>query len=101
MALYAVVGTGADENIVAVARYSGNPAYCEFAIAVAEEWRSRGIGTKLCELLFEYAKTHGVRRMFAVLRTGNDRMLKLATDLSMRIRMLPNDNMAVEAWRTL
>jgi acetyltransferase len=101
MALVALVGEGADESIIAVARYGGNPAYCEFAVAVADEWQSRGIGTTLSQLLFEYAKSHGVRRMYAVLLTENARMLKLADDLQMRVRRSAHDNAVVEAWRTL
>jgi acetyltransferase len=101
MALVAVVGDGADESIIAVARYGGNPAYCEFAIAVADAWQSRGIGTTLSQLLFEYAKSHGVRRMYAVLLAGNARMLKLADDLKMNVRRSAHDNAVVEAWRTL
>jgi acetyltransferase len=101
MALVAVVGEGADESIIAVARYGGNPAYCEFAVAVADEWQSRGIGTTLSQLLFEYAKSHGVRRMYAVLLAGNVRMLKLADDLKMSVRRSALDNADVEAWRTL
>jgi acetyltransferase len=101
MALVAVVGEAADESIIAVARYGGNPAYCEFSVAVADEWQSRGIGTGLAQLLFEYAKSHGVRRMYAVLLAGNARMLKLADDLLMSVRSSGRDNAVVEAWRTL
>jgi len=101
MALVAVVGEGTDETILAVARYGGNPAYCEFAVAVADAWQGRGIGTHLSELLFTYAKAHGVRRMYAILLADNKRMLKLADDLRMSVRRSPDDNSVVEAWRTL
>ena len=101
MALVAVVGEGADEAIIAVARYGGNPAYCEFAVAVADGWQGRGIGTQLSELLFAYAKANGVRRMYAILLADNKRMLKLADDLRMSVRRSTEDNSIVEAWRTL
>jgi acetyltransferase len=101
MALVAVIGEGADETIIAVARYGGNPAYCEFAVAVTDAWQGRGIGTHLSELLFTYAKAHGVRRMYAILLADNKRMLKLADDLRMRVRRSSEDNSIVEAWRTL
>jgi acetyltransferase len=84
-----------------VTRYGGNPAYCEFAVAVADEWQARGIGTHLSELLFAYAKAHGVRRMYATLPADDKRMLKLADDLCMRVRRSADDNSIVEAWRTL
>jgi acetyltransferase len=101
MALVAVVGEGANEAIIAVARYGGNPAYCEFAVAVADEWQGRGIGTHLPKLLFDYAKAHGVRRVYAILLADNKRMLKLADDLRMSVRRSSDDNSVVEAWRTL
>ena len=101
MALVAVTGEGAEETIIAVARYGGNPAYCEFAVAVADAWQGRGIGTHLSEFLFAYAKAHGVRRMYAILLADNKRMLKLADDLRMSVRRSPADNAIVEAWRTL
>jgi acetyltransferase len=101
MALVAVVGEGEEETIIAVARYDGNPAYCEFAVAVADEWQSRGVGTTLSLLLFAYAKAHGVRRMYAVLFAENSRMLKLADDLGMSVRRSLDDKAVVEAWRTL
>jgi acetyltransferase len=101
MALVAVVGEGEEETIIAVARYGGNPAYCEFAVAVADEWQSRGVGTTLSQLLFAYAKAHGVRRMYAVLLAENSRMLKLADDLGMNVRRSLDDKAVVEAWRTL
>jgi L-amino acid N-acyltransferase YncA len=101
MALVAVTGEGAQESIIAVARYGGNPAYCEFAVAVADEWQDRDIGTQLSEQLFGYAKTNGVRRMYAVLQADNQRMLKLADELHMKVRRSAEDNSIVEAWRTL
>lgn len=101
IALVAVVGEGSNEAIVAVARYGGNPAYCEFAMAVADEWQRRGIGSQLSELVFAYAKANGVRRMYAILVADNQRLLKLAEDLRMSVRRSPDDNSVVEAWRTL
>ena len=111
MTLVAVVGEGAEEIIIAVARYGGNPAYCEFAIAVADAWQVpagdvtaapvHGIGTHLSELLFAYAKAHGVRRMYATLLADDKRMLEFADDLGMRVRRSSDDNSIVEAWRTL
>ena len=100
MALVAVVGAGADETIVAAARYGGNPAYCEFAVVVADEWQGRGIGTHFAEFLFAYAKANGVRRMYAILPADNERMLKLAGALRMSVRRSSSESV-VEAWRTL
>jgi RimJ/RimL family protein N-acetyltransferase len=101
MALAAVIGAGVDESIIAVARYEGDPDRSEFAVAVADDWQSRGIGTTLSNLLFDYAKAHGVRRMYAVTFACNHRMLKLAGDLDMNTHPASYDTTVVEAWRTL
>jgi acetyltransferase len=101
MTIAAVVGKGGDESIVAVACYCGNPAYCEFALAVADEWQSRGIGTTLSELLFSHAKAHGVRRVYTTLLAASGPMLNLANSLRMSVRRSVGDGTVVEAWRTL
>jgi hypothetical protein len=46
MALVAVVGEGPAQIIIGVARYGGSPAFCELAIAVADEWQARGVHTR-------------------------------------------------------
>jgi acetyltransferase len=101
MAIAAVVGQGGNESIVAVACYCGNPAYCEFALAVADEWQSRGIGTALSELLFSHAKANGVRRVYTTLLAASGPMLNLANSLRMSIRRTVGDGTVVEAWRSL
>ena len=80
MALVAVHGEEADEKIVGVARYSADPQGqdCEFAVAVADEWQCRGIGTTLTKLLFEYAAREGFRSIYGTILADNHRMLELA-----------------------
>jgi len=101
MALIAVVGAGATETIIGVARYGGDPDRSEFAIAVADDWQARGVGSTLATLLFAYAKSHGVRRIFGIIFANNERMLKLAGYLRMTLRRSSNDDSVLEAWRTL
>ena len=57
MALVAVIGEGAAEKIIGVARYAAdaNGPDCEFAVAVSDEWQCRGIGSTLTKMLFEHA----------------------------------------------
>jgi acetyltransferase len=101
MAIAAVVGKGADESVVAVACYCGNPAYCEFAVAVADEWKSKGVGTSVTELLFSHAKAHGVRRVYTTILAADAPMLKLASALRMSLRHSLDGSAVVEAWRSL
>ena len=67
MALVAVQGEGAAEKIIGVARYAADPdgRDCEFAVAVADEWQCRGIGTTLIKLLFEHAAAKAFARFMA------------------------------------
>ena len=79
MALVAVIGEGDRERIIGVARYAADTdESCEFAVAVADDWQCRGIGTTLMPLLFEHAARagfthdlrHGARRQPAHDRAG-------------------------------
>jgi acetyltransferase len=96
-----LVAVSPDDSVIAVVRYGGNPIYCEFAVAVSDEWQCRGVGTTLCESLFAYAKTHGVRRVYGVVFPKNQPMLQLARALKMTLRQSLNDTSLQEAWRTL
>jgi acetyltransferase len=85
MALVAVHGAGADEKIIGVARYSSDAIGsdvsgrdCEFAVAVADDWQCRGIGSTLTRQLFDYAQREGFRSIYGTVLADNARMLELA-----------------------
>ena len=61
MAFVALTGDPPDEQIIGVARYAHDRSGpdCEFAVAVADAWQARGVGTTLMRLLFEYAHAPG------------------------------------------
>jgi len=85
------------ERFCSDSRTSGIPAHCEFAIAVADEWQSRGVGFMLARLLFSYARAHGVQRLSALIFANNVRMLRLAERLQMTLRRSADDDSVVEA----
>jgi acetyltransferase len=87
MALVAVVGTGAEDRIVGVARYAVDESGkdCEFAVAVSDDWQGRGIGTTLGRDLFEYARREGFRSIYGTILRDNARMLDLARWLDLEI----------------
>lgn len=104
MAFVAVTGESEDERIIGVARYAGTAkedGSCEFAVAVADAWQSRGVGTILMRVLFEYARSQGFNRVFGLVLSGNQRMLKLAEFLGMQTQHCDRDGMLVEASRHL
>ena len=103
MALVAVLGSGADEKIIGVARYAAdaNGRDCEFAVAVADEWQCRGVGTALTRLLFEYAAREGFRTIYGTVLADNQRMLELAEWLGLTIEPRVEGQATVRASRRL
>ena len=81
--LVAVAGEGANEKIVAGARYSGTPGGkdCEFATAVVDGWQRLGLARRLLEMLMEAAQARGYDRMDGFILASNAAMLNLAKRL--------------------
>jgi acetyltransferase len=103
MAFVAVTGRGDDERIVAVARYGADPVGpdCEVAVAVTDTWQSRGVGSTLTRLLFDYARIQGIHGLHVDVLAHNSNMIKLAHSLGMTIRRAPGDPALIEASRVL
>jgi acetyltransferase len=103
MALVAVLGEGPDEKIIGVARYAADPdgRDCEFAVAVADAWQCRGIGSTLTKLLFEYAHREGFRAIYGTVFASNQRMLELAEWLGLTIEAPVAGQATVRAVRRL
>ena len=103
MALVAVIGEAADEKIIGVARYAadGNGSDCEFAVAVADDWQCRGIGSTLTRMLFEYAANEGFRSIYGTVLASNQRMLELAEWLGLTIEPPIEGQTTVRAARRL
>ena len=101
MAFVALTGEPPTEEIIGVARYAqdpGGPA-CEFAVAVADAWQARGVGTTLMGLLFEYAHARGIHRLHGEILADNAKMIDLAHWLGMKTAACPEDRCLVEASR--
>jgi acetyltransferase len=87
MALVAVIGEHTPEaRIIGVARYIGNPdgQSCEFALAVADDWQSHGIGRQLMQRLLNVARDRGLGIMEGDVLTENRKMLALCEKLGFR-----------------
>ena len=86
------------ETMIAEARYivdECDPTMCEFAIAVADEWRARGIARALLERLERQAAASGIRRMAADTLVENSAMRGLALCAGYTIKTVPHDYEAV------
>jgi acetyltransferase len=93
MALIALRDVPGHEQIIGVARYArddGGGAH-EFAIVVTDQWQGRGVGTRLLEELLEYARAHGVRRLYGQVLHNNAPMLRLARKLGFSSGTCPDD----------
>ena len=102
MAFVAVLGTGAAERIIGVARYCEDGASgSEFAVAVMDEWQTRGVAVALSELLIDYARIHGVRDLHATMLATNTHMIELAHWLGMTTHREAEDPTLVTATRRL
>ena len=93
LALVAVSERSEQTAIVAEARCVPDLAVCnaEFAIAVADEFQRRGLGTQLMKRLFAYASRTGVRRLFGEILTDNKGMVSFVHRLGFRVRESGSD----------
>ena len=92
MAFVAVEGSEDAEHIIGVARYAQDrSSRSEFAVAVLDRWQSRGVGTELSRLLFEYARSQGIRSLYAIILAANRPMIALALRLGMSTEPFPGD----------
>lgn len=80
-------------RLVADARYvrlPGQPGEAEFAIAVADDWQSLGLGRALMARLARHAKARGVRALVGDVLPENRRMLVLMRGLGAETRPHPD-----------
>jgi long-chain acyl-CoA synthetase len=87
-------GDGGDgQRQIGVCRYAGSDAEkgAEISVAVADDWQHCGLGKQLLTRLIDYARAHGVARLYSVDSLANSRMRKLARDLGFLERTDPDD----------
>jgi len=75
--------TGETREQVGVCRYAGaDPVKgAEISVAVADTWQHQGLGKILLGRLIDYARTHGVPRLYSMDAIDNEPMRKLARDV--------------------
>ena len=82
------------ETVIAEARYvvdASDPATCEIAIAVADQWQSHGIARTLLGRLEREAAAAGIHRMCAEMLLSNSAMRGLAVRAGFAIRASGDD----------
>jgi acetyltransferase len=103
MALIALTGSGAGQEIIGVARYHPNPDRfsAEYAAAVGDAWQGRGVGHLLMTRLIECARAAGYRELTGTVLTVNSAMLEMAHNLGFKTSSQPEDGTTVRAVLTL
>ena len=94
LALLAEVFDDGREIMIGEARYvvdEHDPAICEFALAVADDWQACGIGRALLARLEREAAASGVRRMLADTHYDNKAMRALAVRSGYEVQTNRND----------
>lgn len=103
VALEADVARGEAPRQVGVCRYAGadSPEGGEISVAVADDWQHRGLGKQLLGRLIDYARTHGVKRLYSMDSITNSRMRKLAKNVGFSERPDPDDKSQVVCYLDL
>lgn len=93
MAFVALVCENGRETEIGVARYvvNADAISCEFAVAVADAWQHRGLGSLLIRSLVDVARNRGLQTMEGIVIAGNYRMLGVMNALGFSIRSEPGD----------
>jgi GNAT superfamily N-acetyltransferase len=85
---------GADEGMDARGRATQGAvpgAVAEISVAVADDWQHQGLGKLLLGRLVEYARAHGVRRLYSMDALSNDAMRRLARKVGFTEQPDPDD----------
>jgi GNAT superfamily N-acetyltransferase len=84
--LVATVGSGDRETIVGLGNYVRSGAAADIAFAVAEDFRGRGIASRLLRQLVEIARISGILRFEGDVLAGNAPMLAVLRNSGLRMR---------------
>jgi acetyltransferase len=93
MALIVLSTQEGKEEEIGVARFVKYPdgRQCEFALAIADQWQGKGVGTALMRELIAIARSFGLKTMEGFVLTTNQPMLKLVTFLGFSSEMSIDD----------
>jgi len=84
---FVAIDEASDEIIGVVRLYSGSSDETgEYAILLRSDLKGRGLGWTLMQLIIEYAKSEGLKRMTGQILQENVVMLKMCRELGFEIR---------------
>ncbi|MCU0764987.1 MAG: bifunctional acetate--CoA ligase family protein/GNAT family N-acetyltransferase, partial [Burkholderiaceae bacterium] len=93
IAFVAIDGSGAQEEIRGVARYTRMPDgfSCEFGIVIEDGWQGRGLGHALMTALEETARSRGLTEIIGYVLRDNESMGRLMRGRGYIARSAPDD----------
>jgi acetyltransferase len=93
-------GSDNTERIVGVVRYLLNVdrESCEFAVAIADDWQGKRLGSTMMRAIIEAARTKGLRRIEGYVLSTNARMLGLMIHLGFTVKTDPQDATMKLVW---
>ena len=94
---------GAPERIVGVVRYLLNidRESCEFAVAIADDWQGKHLGSTMMRAIIEAARVKGLRRIEGYVLSINARILGLMIHLGFTVKTDPQDATMKLVWMQL
>ncbi len=80
-------------RIVGVSRYITNPdrSTCEFSLVVADDFKGRGLGSRLMLSIMDFAREKGLTEIEGLVLANNPNMLKLMKGLGFAVKSFPED----------
>jgi acetyltransferase len=81
------------ERIIGVSRYITNPdqTSCEFSLAVADDFKGQGLGSRLMLSIIDFARSKGLAEIVGLILTNSAAMLRLMKSLGFAIAPFPED----------
>jgi acetyltransferase len=104
MALIATVQQDGRDLEIGVARYHVDaeaPESCEFALAVADAWIRKGVGTLLMNALLAAARERGLKHIYGDILASNHKMLEFMSKLGFDLVTRSQDTPVTRAARKI
>ncbi|MBX3635480.1 MAG: GNAT family N-acetyltransferase [Rubrivivax sp.] len=81
------------ERVVGVSRYVTNPdgTSCEFSLVVADDFKGRGLGSRLMLAIMDAARAKGLAEIMGLILADNTAMLRLMAGLGFAVAPYPED----------
>ena len=81
------------ERLIGVSRYITNPdqTSCEFSLAVADDFKGQGLGSRLMLCIIDIARQKGLAEIDGLILANNGNMLRLMKSLGFAIAPFPED----------